>query len=80
MGFHKMSSSSSSVEMLLSQTAHPMDRMAMLLEMATRDDNVQQKHLIDTLLTIIDGLHTRICELEAASKPAVQIMNPEDEE
>ena len=67
----------------LQQTAHPMDRMAILLDMATRDENIQQRYLIDTLMTIIDGLHKRICELEAASKPAVQqkqIMNPEDEE
>lgn len=63
----------------LRQTAHPMDRLSLLLQMADRDENVQQKHLIDTLLTIIDGLHTRICELEAKEQPR-QILNPEDVE
>ena len=48
----------------LSRIQHPMDRMETLLTMATRDNNITQKHLIETLLTIIDGLHARICNLE----------------
>jgi len=65
----------------LQQTAHPMDRMAVLLDMATRDENIQQRYLIDTLMTIIEGLHKRICDLEAPAKPLHhQINNPEDED
>lgn len=73
----------------LRQTAHPMDRLSVLLEMATRDEDVKQKHLINTLLIIIGGLHTRICDLEEAAAEAAaearppthrQINNPEDED
>jgi len=73
----------------LRQTAHPMDRLSALLEMARRDGDVKQKHLIDTLLIIIGGLHTRICDLEEAAAEAAaearppthrQINNPEDED
>lgn len=48
----------------LSRIQHPMDRLEMLLTMATRDNNITQEHLIETLVAIIDGLHTRICDLE----------------
>lgn len=65
----------------LRQTDHPMDRLMMLLDIAERDENVQQKHLVACLLEIIDGLHKRICELEDAKAPRRrQINNPEDED
>jgi hypothetical protein len=65
----------------LRQTEHPMDRLTMLLTIAQRDNNVQQIHLVATLLNIIDGLHERICELETkALPPRRQINNPEDED
>ena len=42
--------------------------------MAARDNNITQEHLIDTLMTIIDGLHTRICNLEdrVAGRPVAR--------
>ena len=66
----------------LRQTDHPMNCLMLLHDMAERDENVQQKHLVACLLEIIDGLHTRICELEAAKAQPVrrQINNPEDED
>lgn len=52
----------------LCRTSQPMDRLQLLLSLARRDEDIQQKHLVDTLLAIIDGLHSRICKLETAEK------------
>ena len=65
----------------LRKTDHPMNCLMLLHDMAERDNNVHQKHLVACLLEIIDGLHTRICELEADKAPRRRpINNPEDED
>ena len=46
------------------QTEHPIDKLQLLKSYAARDDKPNTENLIDTLLTIIDGLHMRICVLE----------------
>jgi hypothetical protein len=45
-------------------TAHPMDRLLLLKTFAERDYVPNTANLIEALLTIIDGMHTRICDLE----------------
>ena len=45
-------------------TIHPMDRLQLLKTFAERDYVPNTANLIETLLAIIDGMHTRICDLE----------------
>ena len=52
---------------------HPIDQLNFLLESAKRDGDVTIVTLIETLLTIIDGLHTRICELEEERTPRCEM-------
>ena len=46
------------------QVEHPIDKLKLLQQFAERDYNPNTAHLISTLLTIIDGLHSRICALD----------------
>lgn len=50
------------------QTEHPIDKLQLLKSYASRDYKPNTENLIDALLSIIDGLHTRICELENKTK------------
>jgi hypothetical protein len=50
-------------------TAHPMDRLQLLKTFAERDYFPNTANLIEALLTIIDGMHTRICDLEEKLHP-----------
>ena len=50
-------------------TAHPMDRLLLLKTFAERDYVPNTANLIEALLTIIDGMHTRICDLEEKLDP-----------
>jgi hypothetical protein len=52
------------------ETTHPMDRLALLQTFAERDSDTNTATLINTLLTIIDGLHTRLCNVEEAQVQA----------
>ena len=45
-------------------TVHPVDRLQLLKTFAERDYVPNTANLIDALLAIIDGMHTRICNLE----------------
>lgn len=45
-------------------STNPVDRLQNLLDVAKQKSDTQTAALIDALLTIIDGLHTRVCELE----------------
>ena len=46
------------------QTEHPIDKLKLLKGFAERDYKPNTENLIETLLTIIDRLHTRLCNLE----------------
>ena len=42
-------------------TVHPVDRLRLLKTFAERDYVPNTANLIEALLAIIDGMHTRIC-------------------
>jgi hypothetical protein len=46
---------------------HPMDKLNTLHKFAMRDNKPNTANLLDTLMTIIDRLHDRICNLEEAN-------------
>ena len=52
---------------------HPIDQLNLLLTSAKNDGSTNIATLIETLLTIIDGLHNRICELEEAQEPRCEM-------
>lgn len=69
-----MSTQQSNDTIQFSSVENPMDRLELLRIIATRDQANGVASLIDTLLTIIDGLHTRICTLDdkVATLEAIQ--------
>jgi hypothetical protein len=52
---------------------HPIDQLNLLLASANRGSDINIATLIEALLTIIDGLHNRICELEEAREPRCEM-------
>jgi hypothetical protein len=55
------------------ETIHPIDRLKLIQELSNTNGDPLISNLIEALLTIIDGLHNRICELEEAREPRCEM-------
>ena len=55
------------------ETIHPIDRLKLIQELSNANGDPLISNLIETLLTIIDGLHSRICDLEEAQTPRCEM-------